>query len=100
MAVIDSDDLVSVSEATRRGISGLLRDVEGGREPVIVRNNQPVAVVVSMHRLERMQRLEDDLADLALVTARARTDTGGRTALDELLGHLGYTREELANVEG
>jgi prevent-host-death family protein len=99
MAVINTDDLISVSEATKRGISGLIRSVESGREPVIVRNNQPVAVVVGIRKLERLQQLEDDLADLALVTARMLTDTGGRSDLDDILQQLGYTRDQLADVE-
>jgi prevent-host-death family protein len=99
MAVIDTDDLISVSEATKRGISGLIRSVESGREPVIVRNNLPMAVVIGIRKLERLQQLEDDLADLALVTARALTDTGGRPDLDDILRQLGYTRDQHADVE-
>ncbi|MBX9244303.1 hypothetical protein ICW40_05715 [Actinotalea ferrariae] len=39
--------------------------------------------------------LSDDLADAALVTARAATDAGARTALDDVIEALGYTRAEL-----
>ena len=40
--------------------------------------------------------LKSDRWDLALVLARAATDTGERTSLDEVLAAFGHTRESLA----
>ena len=37
-----------------------------------------------------------DLCDLALVMARAATDTGRRTSLDDVLKEIGHTRDSLA----
>ena len=95
MARIDTTDLISITEANALGISALARDAAKGRERVLLRNNKPVAAVVSIERLERLQQLEDDLADFALATARVLTDQGERVSLDDVLGRFGYTREQL-----
>jgi hypothetical protein len=47
--------------------------------------------VVSVGELEEAA----DLRDLVLVQARAVTDTGRRTSLDEVLEAFGQTRESL-----
>jgi hypothetical protein len=94
MARVDTADLMSISEANKLGVAALARDA-AGRERVLLRNNKPVAAVVGIERLERMQQLEDDLADIALATARLLTDTGERTSLDDALQQFGYTREQL-----
>ena len=44
-------------------------------------------------------RLERDLVDVALVLARAATDTGGRPSLDAAIESLGFTREQLTAMD-
>ncbi|HET7770282.1 MAG TPA: type II toxin-antitoxin system Phd/YefM family antitoxin [Chloroflexota bacterium] len=95
MALIDTAALISISEANRLGVSGLVREAEAGNEQVVLRNNKPVAAVVSMKRFEQFQRLEDDLLDVSLAAARMLTTGERRHSLDEVLAQLGYTREAL-----
>lgn len=91
MPKVDIRDLISITEASTRGLSRLVRDAESGQTPILLRNNRPVAAVVSIERLEEL----DDARDLALVAARMLTDSGSRTSLDEVLETFGFTREEL-----
>ncbi len=91
MARVDTQDLISITAASSRGLSRLVRDVENGHIPILLRNNRPVAAIVSIERLDEL----DDARDLALAAARALTDTGQRTSLDEILAVFGYTREQL-----
>jgi antitoxin (DNA-binding transcriptional repressor) of toxin-antitoxin stability system len=87
---------VSVSEATKRGVAGLVSDAEQGAEVVVTRHHRAVAAVVSMQRLDEIEEATADLRDLALVLARAATDGGERTPLDDVLAAFGHTRESLA----
>lgn len=96
MALLRDTDIVSVTEAARRGISALLVAVERGEDIVVARHSTPVAAIVSMERLNALQELEADLRDLCLVMSRMATDSGRRTGLDEVIASLGYTRAELA----
>lgn len=98
MAIVDTADLISISDANRLGISGLMREAEAGREQVLLRHNKPVAMVVSMERIEQLQQLEEDLLDVSLAAARMLTTGSRRHSLDEVLAQFGYTREQLRDL--
>jgi prevent-host-death family protein len=98
MAFVDSYNLISISEANRLGVAGLVREVEKGRDQVVLRNNKPVAAIVGMHRLEELQQLEDNLLDIVLLTWRTMTTGGHRRPLDDVLHSFGYTREQLRGL--
>ena len=87
---------LSVTEAAQRGVAGLIAEAERGADLVVTRRNHPVAAVVGIGRLALLESAESDLRDLALVLARAATDTGRRTSLDDVLTAFGHTRESLA----
>ncbi|HEY8743735.1 MAG TPA: hypothetical protein VIU62_11575 [Chloroflexota bacterium] len=55
----------------------------------------PVAAVVGISRLEEIDRLEDDLLDICLASARILTTSESRQSLEKVLEHFGYTREQL-----
>jgi antitoxin (DNA-binding transcriptional repressor) of toxin-antitoxin stability system len=96
--LIESDALISISEAAELGVSTLVREAEAGHERVVLRDNRPVAAVVSMARLEQIQALEEDLLDLVLAAARMLTAEPERHRLDEVLAQFGYTRAQLRDV--
>jgi prevent-host-death family protein len=92
---VDTQDLISISEATKLGVSGLVREAEAGHDQIVLRNSKPVAAVVSMERLEELQRLEEDLTDISLAVARMLTTSSRRHSLDDVLAQFGYSREQL-----
>jgi antitoxin (DNA-binding transcriptional repressor) of toxin-antitoxin stability system len=98
MARIDTSDLISISDANKMGISSLVHDAERGREHILLRNNKPVAAVISMERLEALQQLEDDLLDISLAAARLATAGPDRTMLDDVLTQFGFTRDQLREL--
>ncbi|MHB8450302.1 MAG: type II toxin-antitoxin system Phd/YefM family antitoxin [Mycobacteriales bacterium] len=87
--------VMSVTEAAGRGLPGLVKDVERGEDILVARRGQPVAALVSIRRLDQLRALEADLRDIALVLARAATDTGTRLGLDEAITAFGFDRSEL-----
>lgn len=86
---------MSVTAASERGISGLLKDAESGTDVVVERHGRPVAAIISMRHLKELAELEADLRSAALVLARAASDDGLRTDLDEVITSLGFSRREL-----
>lgn len=96
--LVDTANLISITEASSRGLSALVREAEEGRDRILVRNNQPVAAMVSMERYEVLQELEDDLRDIWLASARMLTTGPERFSLDDVLDRFGVTREELAAI--
>jgi antitoxin (DNA-binding transcriptional repressor) of toxin-antitoxin stability system len=95
VAVLHNPREVSVTAATQRGVAGLVADAERGSDLVVTRRHRLVAAIVSMGRLAEIEEAAADLRDLALVLARAVTDTGRRTSLDDVLAASGQTRESL-----
>ncbi|MBI4321591.1 MAG: prevent-host-death family protein [Chloroflexi bacterium] len=92
--------MISISDATKRGVSKLAREAAKGKghEQILIRNNKPVAAVVGMDRLEQLdelERIEEDLLDIALATTRMLSDSGKRHTFDEVLRHFGFTRADL-----
>ena len=95
---VDTRDLISVSEASNKGVSRLVTDAENGRPQVLLRNGKPVAAVVhigSMDRLQKLDELEDDLRLLSIVLVRAAADSGRRYDLDDVLAEAGIDPDSL-----
>ena len=95
---INTHDMISVSEASQRGVSRLIQDAASGRTQIVLRNNKVVAAVVGVENIERIQRLEElesDLRLLSVALARTVTDSGRRYTFDEVAEELGINLDEL-----
>ena len=96
MAFTEPTERISIADADRIGVAALVREAESGHERIVVRNNRPVAAVVSIERLERLRQLEEDLRDASIAAARALTTGPDRHSLAEILARFGYTCEHLS----
>jgi Antitoxin Phd_YefM, type II toxin-antitoxin system len=99
--LVDTDHLLPIGEAASRGISRLAADAEGGHDYVLLRNSRPVAAVIGMDKLERLQhldRVEEDLRLMAVALARVATDGGARASFDDVLAHFGVTEADLVDA--
>lgn len=95
---IDMKDMVSVSEASTRGMSRMVAEAEAGREWVILRSNKPAAAVISVQRLQRLRELEEREAGIGeVVTAVTRMllESQDAVSLDSLRAELGIAKGDL-----
>ena len=99
MTFLQDAHRLPVTEATRRGLAGLLADAEREGLLLVTRHDQPVAAVLSVRRLAEIEEATGDLLDLALTLARVTTDTGHRTPLDDILAEFGHDRESLTGTD-
>ena len=99
MSIFQDSEAVPITEAGRRGVSRLVTDAEAGHFTVLQRRSEPIAAVVGYRDVERLLELVRDLTDLALVLARAASDSGRRTSLDAVIEAAGYTRAELEAMD-
>ncbi len=76
-------------------MSRLVADAENGHPTILRRHAEPVAALISYQELLRLQALERDLVDVALVLARTATDSGNRTSLGTAIEAFGYTPAQL-----
>jgi prevent-host-death family protein len=87
--------VLSVTEATSRGVAGLVKDTEHGTDTIVERHGRPVAAVVSIEHFSDLRELERDLRSAALVLSRIATDNGHRNDLDDVIMGFGFSREDL-----
>ena len=88
----DTNDMVSVSDASKKGVSWLVSQAESGRTLLMLRNNRPAAVVASVEALERLEHIDELIEDLQLCAAalaRRTPDSGARHDLDDVIAELG-----------
>lgn len=98
MGVIETDGPNAISDANRSDVSRFIREAEEGRDRVVLRSNNPVAVVMGVDRFEHLQQLQDDLIDITLLASWMMTGNDRCSALDEVLEQFGCSREDLANL--
>ncbi|WP_143588030.1 type II toxin-antitoxin system Phd/YefM family antitoxin [Tersicoccus phoenicis] len=97
---IDAMIPMTISAASRTGISGLVSSAEAGQDVVLSRHGRVVAEIVSAEEIARLRRDRELLKDAAIVMARFATDSGVRTDLDSALEAFGLSRNELESEAG
>ncbi len=97
MALVDTEDLISLSEASKQGLSKLVTEAAAGRRCVIVRNNHPAVAIVSIDWLTEAQNALEDWRDLTLALDRVSVDSGQRTSLDDVFALFNVTRDQLTD---
>lgn len=98
----DTDDLISIGKISSEGLSRIVTEAEGGRRKVILRHNKPVAAIVdiaTMNKLQELDEREEELRDFAAALARVATDNGMRISLDELAERLGVDLDSLSYLD-
>ncbi|MBW4096019.1 MAG: prevent-host-death family protein [Acidobacteria bacterium] len=85
---------MSITEASRAGMSSLVASAQGNGVP-LSRHGKVVAEVVSADEIAGLRRDRETLRDAALAMARFATDTDVRTRLDQAIEFFGLTRAEL-----
>ena len=86
---------LSITEASRAGLSALVTDAEKGHDTSLSRHGKVVAEVVSAREIAQLRQDRETLRDAALVMARFATDSGVRTDLDQAMEYFGLSRAEL-----
>lgn len=94
----DTTQSLLITEASALGVSKLASLASLGQTTILEKRNQPIAAVIGYAQLHRYTELERDMLDLALVATRSATDTGVRTSLDDVIEHLGYTRDQIESL--
>ena len=86
---------LSISDASRSGVSGLVSRAESGEDLKFARHGRVVAEMVSVAEMADLRRHRETLKDAVLVMVRMATDSGVRTDLDQAMAAFGVDRAEL-----
>lgn len=86
---------LSISDASRNGISGLVSRAESGEDLAFARHGRVVAEMVSVQEMEDLRRDREALRDAVLIMVRMAADSSIRTDLDQAMEAFGLNRSEL-----
>lgn len=99
---IDTGDMVSVSDISKRGLSWYLNEAAEGRNFAVLKNSKVLAVIAGGTVMEQMNDLDEREENLRLLSAalvRVATDTGKRYSLEEVAAEFGVDIDDDVEVD-
>ena len=104
LALVDfADRLVSISDLSRGKAGKVFADVEeNNNDYIILKNNQPTAVLVSMkkyketqQKIARLEKMLEAFEDIRLHRLAKEADTTETTSFDDFVLEHGYSMKDV-----
>ena len=92
--------LVPISQFNKGQAAKIFDRLHSEKELIVLKNNQPSAVILSLEEYTRLTEIEDDY--FLLLEANRRIEENGdkkTVSLDSVMDHLGISKEELLDAE-
>ena len=93
------NSLVPITQFNRGQASRIFDRLHTENQLVVLKNNQPAAVILSPEEYARLSEIEEDYFLLIEATKRLEDNNAPTTPLDEVMKELGITDDELADTE-
>lgn len=92
--------LVPISQFNKGQAAKVFDRLHSEKELIVLKNNQPSAVILSLEEYTRLTEIEEDY--FLLLEANRRIEENGdkkTVSLDSVMDHLGISKEELLDAE-
>ena len=92
--------LVPISQFNKGQAAKIFDRLHSEKELIVLQNNQPSAVILSLEEYTRLTEIEEDY--FLLLEANRRIEENGdkkTVSLDSVMDHLGISKEELLDAE-
>lgn len=92
--------LVPISQFNKGKAAKIFDRLHSEKELIVLKNNQPSAVILSLEEYTRLTEIEEDY--FLLLEANRRIEENGdkkTVSLDSVMDHLGISKEELLDAE-
>ena len=92
--------LVPISQFNKGQAAKIFDRLHSEKELIVLKNNQPSAVILSPEEYTRLTEIEEDY--FLLLEANRRIEENGdkkTVSLDSVMDHLGISKEELLDAE-
>ena len=93
------NSLVPITQFNRGQAARIFDRLHSESQLVVLKNNQPAAVILSPSEFQRLSEIEEDYLLLREATARLSANTVPATPMDDVMRELGITDEELDAAE-
>ena len=91
--------LVPISQFNKGQAAKIFDRLHSEKELIVLKNNQPSAVILSLEEYTRLTEIEEDY--FLLLEANRRIEENGdkkTVSLDSVMDHLGISKEELLDA--
>lgn len=102
MAIATSflQSLVPISQFNKGQAAKIFDRLHSEKELIVLKNNQPSAIILSPEEYSRLTEIEEDY--FLLLEANKRMDDNGKKAalsFDSVMSNLGISEDELSDME-
>lgn len=92
--------LVPISQFNKGQAAKIFDRLHSEKELIVLKNNQPSAVILSLEEYTRLTEIEEDYFLLLEANRRIEENVDKKTvSLDSVMDHLGISKEELLDAE-
>ena len=93
------NSLVPITQCNRGQASRIFDRLHTESQLVVLKNNQPAAVILSPEEYARLSEIEEDYLLLIEATKRIAENNAPTTPMVEVIKELGITEDELNDTE-
>ena len=90
------DSLVPITQFNRGQASRIFDRLHTENRLIVIKNNQPAAIILSPSEFQRLNEIEEDYTLLLEATRRLKEDSSSTSSREEVMSELNISESELA----
>ena len=90
------DSLVPITQFNRGQASKIFDRLHSESRLIVLKNNQPAAIILSPSEFQRLSEIEEDYTLLLEATRRLKEDSSSTSSREEVMSELNISEAELA----
>ena len=90
------DSLVPITQFNRGQASRIFDRLHTESQLIVLKNNQPEAIILSPSEFQRLSEIEEDYTSLLEATRRLKEDSSSTSSREEVMSELNISESELA----
>lgn len=90
------DSLVPITQFNRGQASRIFDRLHTESQLIVLKNNQPAAIILSPSEFQRLSEIEEDYTLLLEATRRLKEDSSSTSSRKEVMSELNISESELA----
>ena len=90
------DSLVPITQFNRGQASRIFDRLHSESRLIVLKNNQPAAIILSPSEFQRLSEIEEDYTLLLEATRRLKEDSSSTYSREEVMSELGISEADLA----
>ena len=92
------DSLVPITQFNRGQASRIFDRLHTESQLIVLKNNQPAAIILSPSEFQRLSEIEEDYTLLLEATRRLKGDSSSTSSREEVMSELNISEPELATA--